>query len=62
MDKVRFGVVGLGNMGSGHTRNLFEGKSPARFLRQSAILSLTDLIGLAEFAVTAWRILPTPMR
>ena len=21
-----------------------------------------DLIGLAEFAVTAWRILPTPMR
>ena len=32
MDKVRFGVVGLGNMGSGHTRNLFEGKIPGAVL------------------------------
>ena len=28
MDKVRFGVIGLGNMGSGHTQNLFNGKVP----------------------------------
>ena len=28
MDKVRFGVIGLGNMGSGHTQNLFGGKVP----------------------------------
>ena len=26
MDKVRIGVIGLGNMGSAHARNLFEGK------------------------------------
>lgn len=32
MDKVRFGVVGLGNMGSGHTKNLFEGKIPGAVL------------------------------
>lgn len=28
MEKVRFGVIGLGNMGSSHTKNLFEGKIP----------------------------------
>ncbi len=28
MDQVRFGIVGLGNMGSSHTQNLFGGKVP----------------------------------
>ena len=26
MDKVRFGIIGCGNMGTGHARNLYEGK------------------------------------
>ena len=26
MDKVRFGIVGCGNMGTGHARNFREGK------------------------------------
>ena len=26
MDKVRFGIVGYGNMGTGHAKNLLEGK------------------------------------
>ena len=26
MDKVRFGIVGFGNMGSGHAKNLMAGK------------------------------------
>ena len=26
MEKVRFGIIGVGNMGSGHSRNLLEGK------------------------------------
>ena len=26
MDKVRYGIVGVGNMGSGHAKNLLEGK------------------------------------
>ena len=26
MEKVRFGVVGIGNIGSMHANNLFEGK------------------------------------
>ena len=28
MEKVRFGVIGMGNMGSGHVQNLFAGKIP----------------------------------
>ena len=32
MDKVRFGVIGLGNMGSGHVNNLFAGKIPGAVL------------------------------
>ena len=28
MDKVRFGIIGLGNMGSSHTRNFAAGKMP----------------------------------
>ena len=26
MEKVRFGIVGCGNMGSGHTANFMDGK------------------------------------
>lgn len=32
MDKVRFGVIGLGNMGSSHVQNLFGGKVPGAVL------------------------------
>lgn len=32
MDKVRFGVIGLGNMGSSHVQNLFGGKIPGAVL------------------------------
>lgn len=28
MDKVRFGIIGMGNMGTGHTRNFLAGKVP----------------------------------
>ena len=28
MDKVRFGVIGFGNMGTSHSKNIFEGKVP----------------------------------
>lgn len=28
MDKVRLGIIGIGNMGSGHSNNLIEGKVP----------------------------------
>lgn len=28
MEKVRLGIIGYGNMGSGHTRNILEGKCP----------------------------------
>ncbi|MBO4367631.1 MAG: Gfo/Idh/MocA family oxidoreductase [Clostridia bacterium] len=28
MDKVRLGIIGIGNMGSGHARNIMEGKVP----------------------------------
>ena len=29
MDKIRLGIVGLGNMGSGHFYNVFGGKCPS---------------------------------
>ena len=32
MEQVRFGVVGLGNMGSSHVNNLFGGKVPGAVL------------------------------
>ena len=28
MDKVRIGVIGIGNMGSSHSRNIFAGEVP----------------------------------
>ena len=28
MDKVRLGIIGFGNMGSGHTRDIMDGKCP----------------------------------
>ena len=28
MDKVRLGIIGVGNMGTGHVKNLKEGKVP----------------------------------
>ena len=28
MDKLRFGIIGIGNMGSGHAKNLTAGKVP----------------------------------
>ena len=28
MDKVRLGIIGYGNMGSGHTKNILDGKCP----------------------------------
>ena len=30
MDKVRFGIVGCGNMGTGHAKNLLDGKIKIR--------------------------------
>ena len=29
MNKIRLGIVGLGNMGSGHLANVFAGKCPS---------------------------------
>ena len=28
MEKIRFGIIGIGNMGATHAKNLFEGKVP----------------------------------
>ena len=28
MDQVRFGIIGLGNMGSGHAHNYVDGRCP----------------------------------
>ena len=28
MEKVRLGIIGMGNMGSGHAKNLMDGKVP----------------------------------
>ncbi|MEE1014297.1 MAG: Gfo/Idh/MocA family oxidoreductase [Clostridia bacterium] len=40
MEKVRFGIVGLGNMGTGHAHNVFDGKVPK--------LELTAICDIAE--------------
>ena len=32
MDQVRFGVIGMGNMGSSHVQNLFAGRVPGAVL------------------------------
>ena len=37
MDKVRFGVIGLGNMGSGHVNNLFAGKIPGALAKKASV-------------------------
>ena len=29
MEKIRLGIIGMGNMGSGHFRNVQEGKCPS---------------------------------
>lgn len=33
MDKIRLGIIGVGNMGSGHLRNVAEGKYMAHMWR-----------------------------
>lgn len=38
MEKVRYGVIGIGNMGSGHVNNLLEGKIP-----NAVLTSVCDL-------------------
>ena len=43
MEQVRFGVVGLGNMGSSHVTNLFGGKVPGAVLTAVCDLKQTRL-------------------
>ena len=43
MDKVRIGVIGLGNMGSAHARNLFEGKIGGALLS-----AVCDIAGVSD--------------
>lgn len=39
MDKIRLGIIGLGNMGTGHAKNIVEGKCPeVRSLAKSILL------------------------
>ena len=43
MNKVRLGIIGLGNMGSSHTKNLFEGRVPG-----AELTAVCDLIRLHD--------------
>ena len=38
MNKVRLGIIGYGNMGSGHTKNIFKGKCP-----EIALTAIADI-------------------
>ena len=46
MERVRFGIVGLGNMGTTHAKNVFEGKVPK--LELAAICDIAE--GRREYA------------
>ena len=46
MEKVRVGIIGIGNMGSAHARNLIAGKVPGAVL--AAVCDLRRKIGLGE--------------
>ena len=41
MDKVRLGVIGYGNMGTDHCRNVYSGKVPGMELH----VTLLDTVG-----------------
>ena len=51
MDKVRFGIIGLGNMGRTHTRNFIAGKVPEAQLtavcdkNPDKLAAIKDVIG-----------------
>ena len=38
MSKIRLGIIGYGNMGSGHTKNIFKGKCP-----EIALTAIADI-------------------
>ncbi len=47
MDVVRLGIIGLGNMGSGHVRNILDGKVP-----RLALTAVADLLPERRAAIT----------
>jgi predicted dehydrogenase len=55
MNNIRIGVIGLGNMGRGHARNILENKVPG--LQLTAV---TDAVAKAAEAVPEVPFLPTP--
>ena len=44
MEKVRLGIIGIGNMGSGHANSIVEGKVPEM-----------ELAAVAEVPVHMWK-------
>ena len=38
MSKIRLGIIGYGNMGSGHTKNIYKGKCP-----EVALTAIADI-------------------
>ena len=42
MEKVRLGIIGIGNMGSGHANSIVEGKVPGMELLAATALDVTD--------------------
>lgn len=49
MDKVRFGIIGLGNMGRSHTRNFMAGKVPEAQLTAVCDKNPAKLAAIREF-------------
>ena len=52
MDKVRYGIVGVGNMGSGHARNLMEGKIENAYLNAVCDINPEKLITYKNAGIT----------
>ena len=60
---VKLGIIGLGNMGSGHARNIIEGKTPEIALvaaadidagkRENAKTYLPDSVKIFEYTSTS---------
>ena len=51
MNKIRLGIVGLGNMGSGHCKTLLEGKVPELELAAVADVKESKRIWAKESSV-----------
>lgn len=57
MDKVRFGIIGMGNMGKSHTRNFMAGKMPEATLtaicdiHEEKLNAAKEIIGDADVAL-----------